>query len=49
MQGYSASKGSGFNSKRARLDMEDGLGQSQKSVDDMEPDQSSGGEYDMSD
>ncbi|CDO97975.1 unnamed protein product [Coffea canephora] len=47
--GYSASKGSGFNSKRARLDMEDGLGQSQKSVDDMEPDQSSGGEYDMSD
>lgn len=47
--GYSASKGSGFNSKRARLDMEDGLGQSHKSVDEMEPDQSSGGEYDVSD
>ncbi|KAL3528689.1 hypothetical protein ACH5RR_008011 [Cinchona calisaya] len=47
--GYSASKGSSYNPKRARLDVEDGLGQSHKSVDDMEPDHSSGAEYDMSD
>lgn len=43
LQGYSAQKVNGFNPKRARLDMEDGLGH------DMEPDQSSGAEYDMSD
>ncbi|KAL3511739.1 hypothetical protein ACH5RR_024456 [Cinchona calisaya] len=49
IEGYSASKGSGFNPKRARLDIEDGLGQSHKSMDDMELDQSSGGEYDASD
>ncbi|CAI9114213.1 OLC1v1014877C1 [Oldenlandia corymbosa var. corymbosa] len=46
---YSASKGNGSNSKRSRLDMEDGLGQSQLDMNDMEGDQSSGGEYDMSD
>lgn len=46
---YSASKGNAFGSKSRRLDIEDGLGPEQKDMHDMELDQSSGAEYDMSD
>lgn len=48
-QDYSASKGNVFSSKSRRLDIEDGLSQEQKDLHDMELDQSSGAEYDMSD
>lgn len=47
-QDYSASKGNAYSSKSRRLDIEDGLGE-HKDLHDLELDQSSGAEYDMSD
>lgn len=53
LQDYSASKGSAYSSKSRRLDTEeDEMGEDEQHKDlhdDMEQDQSSGAEYDMSD
>lgn len=49
LQGYSGRKGAVSNSRSGRADMEEGHGRRQKAVQDTEMDQSSGGEYEMSD
>ncbi|XP_019194433.1 PREDICTED: protein PAF1 homolog [Ipomoea nil] len=46
--GYSSFKGSGSDSKRSRMSLEDGL-HSEKGMHDTDEDQSSGGEYELSD